>query len=76
MNFTNDHVVIILVIIIVFVFIFNFDVYVITKNEPICKPIYLTKKIINDEMKQVSQLEKKINQEFLIYFVSKLFHEQ
>jgi hypothetical protein len=64
MNFTNNNVVIILIIIIVFVFIYNFDVYVITKNEPICKPIYVTKKIINDEMKQVSQLEKKINQEF------------
>jgi hypothetical protein len=64
MNFRNDHVVIILIIIIVFVFIFNFDVYVITKNEPICKPIYVTKKVINKEMKQESLLEKNINQEF------------
>ena len=45
MNFTNDSVVIILIIIIAFVFIFNFDVYVVTKNEPICKPIYVTKKL-------------------------------
>jgi hypothetical protein len=64
MNFTNDSVVIILIIIIAFVFIFNFDVYVITKNEPICKPIYVTKKVINNEMKQVTSLEKNINQEF------------
>ncbi len=64
MNFTNDSVVIILIIIIAFVFIFNFDVYVITKNEPICKPIYVTKKVINNEMKQITPLEKNINQEF------------
>jgi hypothetical protein len=64
MNFTNDNVVIILIIIIAFVFIFNFDVYVITKNEPICKPIYVTKKVINNEMKQITSLEKNINQEF------------
>jgi hypothetical protein len=64
MNFTNNHIVIILIIIIVFVFIYNFDVYVITKNEPICKPIYVTKKIINNVMNHESPLEHKVNQEF------------
>jgi hypothetical protein len=49
MNLTNKHIVLILIIIIIFVFIYNFDVYVVPKNEPLCKPLYVTKRELTPE---------------------------
>jgi hypothetical protein len=47
----NKHIVLIFIIIIIGVFIYNYDVYVIPKNEPICKPIYVTKREISPEIR-------------------------
>lgn len=47
----NKHIVLILLIIIICVFIYNYDVYVIPKNEPLCKPIYVTKREITPEIR-------------------------
>jgi hypothetical protein len=66
MEFTNTQIIIILLLIIVFTFIYNYDVYVVVKNEPICKPVFVTKKtldsnalnIINKEM--TNELKKKV----------------
>jgi hypothetical protein len=66
MDFTNTQIIIILLLIIVFTFIYNYDVYVIVKNEPICKPVFVTKRtldptalnIINKEM--TNELKQKV----------------
>ena len=66
MEFTNTQIIIILLLIIVFTFIYNYDVYVIVKNEPICKPVFVTKRaldsnalnIINKEM--TNELKQKV----------------
>ena len=47
----NKHIVLVFIIIIVVVFIYNFDVYVISKDEPLCKPIYITKREITPEIR-------------------------
>ena len=47
----NKHIVLIFIIIIVGVFIYNYDVYVIAKNEPLCKPIYITKREISPKIR-------------------------
>lgn len=49
MIFTNKHIVLILIIIIIFVFIYNYDVYVVPKNEPLCKPVFVTKRELSPE---------------------------
>jgi hypothetical protein len=50
MEFKNEYIVIGIIIIITVFFIINYDVYVLPKNEPLCKPVYVTKKIINDKI--------------------------
>jgi len=50
MEFKNEYIVISIIIIITVFFIINYDVYVLPKNEPLCKPVYVTKKIIDDKM--------------------------
>lgn len=50
MEFKNEHIVIGIIIIITIFFIINYDVYVLPKNEPLCKPVYVTKKIIDDKI--------------------------
>lgn len=52
MNITNNHIVFIIMTITIITFIYNYDVYIIEKNKPICKPIYITKKILNDEKQE------------------------
>jgi hypothetical protein len=47
----NKHIVLIFIIIIVGIFIYNYDVYVISKNQPLCKPIYVTKREITPEIR-------------------------
>jgi hypothetical protein len=49
MNFTNKHIVLIIIAIIIVAFIYNYDVYIVQKNQPICKPIYVTKKILTPD---------------------------
>jgi len=51
MEINNKHIVLILLIIIIGVFIYNYDVYVIPKNEPLCKPIYVTKRELTPEIR-------------------------
>ncbi len=51
MILTNKHIVLILIIIIIFVFIYNYDVYIVPKNEPICKPVYITKRELSPEQR-------------------------
>ena len=45
----NKHIVLMLLIIIIGVFIYNYDVYVIPKNEPLCKPVFVTKRELDAE---------------------------
>jgi uncharacterized membrane protein YgcG len=39
--------------IIIMAFIYNYDIYIVEKNQPICKPIYVTKKILTPEETEV-----------------------
>ena len=62
MNFNNKHIVFIILIIIIIIFIFNYDVYVIAKNQEICKPVYITKRDIESTLTESeSESEQKIN---------------
>jgi hypothetical protein len=47
----NKHIVLMLIIIIIGVFICNYDVYVIRKNEPLCKPVFVTKRELSPELR-------------------------
>lgn len=55
-NLTNKYIVLIFIIIIVGVFVYNFDVYVVPKNEPLCKPVYVTKRPLNENL-NISEME-------------------
>lgn len=60
----NKHVVLMLLIIIIGVFIYNYDVYVIPKNEPLCKPVYVTKREISPEIRaELNKTESEILKE-------------
>jgi len=50
MEFKNEYIIIGIIIIITIFFIINYDIYVLPKNEPLCKPVYVTKKIISDKI--------------------------
>ena len=50
MEFKNEYIVIGIIIIITVYFIINYDIYVLPKNESLCKPIYITKKNIDDNI--------------------------
>ena len=47
----NKHIVLILLIIIIGVFIYNYDIYLIPKNEPLCKPVYVHKRELSPELR-------------------------
>jgi len=47
----NKHIVLMLIIIIIGIFIYNYDVYVIPKNEPLCKPVFVTKRELSPELR-------------------------
>lgn len=55
-NSYNKYIVLIFIIIIVGVFVFNYDVYVVPKNEPLCKPVYVTKRPMSDNL-NTSEME-------------------
>lgn len=60
----NKHIVLMLLIIIIGVFIYNYDVYVIPKNEPLCKPVYVTKREITPEIRaELNRTESEILKE-------------
>lgn len=60
----NKHIVLILLVIIIGVFIYNYDVYVIPKNEPLCKPVYVTKREITPEIRaELNRTESEILKE-------------
>lgn len=60
----NKHFVLMLLIIIIGVFIYNYDVYVIPKNEPLCKPVYVTKREITPEIRaELNRTESEILKE-------------
>jgi hypothetical protein len=64
MNFTNKHIVLIILIIIIVVFIMNYDVYVVPKNEPLCKPVFVVKREISPEMRaKLNKTEKVVYHE-------------
>jgi hypothetical protein len=71
MEFKNEYIVIVIIIIITVFFIINYDVYVLPKNEPLCKPVYITKKTIDDKIlkkiknpkESFTTSKNKINQE-------------
>jgi len=64
MEFNNKHIVLIFIIIIVGIFIYNYDVYVIAKNEPLCKPIYVTKREISPEIRaELNKIESNVLKE-------------
>ena len=60
----NKHIVLMLLIIIISVFIYNYDVYVIPKNEPLCKPVYVSKREITPEIRaELNRTESEILKE-------------
>ena len=60
MNITNKEIIIIFIILIVIVFITNYDVYVVNKNENICKTVKMIKKPI-PLIPSLNKYERKIN---------------
>ena len=52
----NTHIIIILIVVIVFTFIYNYDVYVVAKGEPICKPVFVTKKVIDSNFNKIKSV--------------------
>ena len=63
-EFNNKHIVLIIIIIIVVIFIINYDVYVISKNESICKPLYVTKREISPEIRaELNKIESNVLKE-------------
>ena len=58
MNFNNKHIVLIMLIIIVVIFIYNYDVYVVSKNEDLCKPVYVIKREINNKFEDSNELSE------------------
>lgn len=52
MNFTNKHIILMILTIIILTFVYNYDVYIVEKNQPICKPIYVTKRILTPDMEE------------------------
>ncbi len=64
MNFTNKHIVLIILIIIIVVFVVHYDVYVIPKNEPLCKPIFVIKRELSPEVRaKLNKTEKMVFRE-------------
>lgn len=64
MEINNKHIVLMLLIIIIGVFIYNYDVYVIPKNEPLCKPVFVTKREMTPEIRaQLNKTESEILKE-------------
>jgi hypothetical protein len=64
MEINNKHIVLMLLIIIIGVFIYNYDVYVIPKNEPLCKPVYVTKRELTPEIRaELNMTESEILKE-------------
>ena len=60
----NKHIVLMLLIIIIGVFIYNYDVYVIPKNEPLCKPVFVTKRELSSEIRaELNKTESEILKE-------------
>jgi hypothetical protein len=49
MNYTNKHIILLILTIIILTFIYNYDVYIVEKNVPICKPIYVTKRVLTPD---------------------------
>lgn len=63
-SLNNKHIVLILLVIIIGVFIYNFDVYVVSKGEPICKPIFITKREISPEVRaELNKTEQIVRKE-------------
>jgi FlaG/FlaF family flagellin (archaellin) len=63
-NLSNKHIVLIILVIIIGVFIYNFDVYVVSKGEPICKPIFITKREISPEIRaELNKTEQAVRKE-------------
>ena len=52
----NTHIIIILIVVIVFTFIYNYDVYVVAKGEAICKPVFVTKKVIDPNFNKIKSV--------------------
>lgn len=64
MNFTNKHIVLIILIIIIVVFVVHYDVYVVPKNEPLCKPVFVIKRELSPEVRaKLNKSEKMVFRE-------------
>ena len=60
----NKYIVLMLLVIIIGVFIYNYDVYVIPKNEPLCKPVFVTKRELTPEIRaELNKTESEILKE-------------
>jgi hypothetical protein len=59
MEFNNKHIVFIILIVINIIFIFNYDVYIIKKDQEICKPIYITKRELPEQIDMTNQNDDK-----------------
>lgn len=76
MTFNNKHIVIILIIIIISIFIYNYDVYVVPKNEQLCKPIYVTKReLASDIRSELNKQEEIIHKEGFNNLIDSGFYE-
>lgn len=53
MNLSSKHIILIILTIIIFTFIYNYDVYIVEKSQPICKPIYVTKRILSPDAEEL-----------------------
>jgi len=53
MNLSSKHIILIILAIIILAFIYSYDVYIVEKNQPICKPIYITKKVLTPDAEEL-----------------------
>jgi hypothetical protein len=53
MNLSSKHIILIILAIIIFTFVYNYDVYIVEKSQPICKPIYVTKRVLSPDAEEL-----------------------
>ena len=77
MNFNNKYIVLFIIIIIIIIFIYNYDIYVLSKNEPLCKPIYITKREIPADIRaKLNKSESNIFKEGFNNLIKSGFYEE
>ena len=65
MNLSNKHIILLILAIIILTFVYNYDVYIVEKNKPICKPVYVTKKILTPEAEEILKDTQPVSEKYI-----------